>query len=830
MSAAQEEPNGDWRGDYESQRLLELATPELYRQNAFRVIGLPVDASQRDVARQRTRLQMMKKVGIQAPTVATGMMPLRPPPDDDQITQAAQRLNEPESRILDELFWFWPHQGNSAEDEALKLLSTDHSNAAQSLWLQYEQDYSQSRISTHNLAVYYHCIALDLEHLAERKNLGTDLNETRSRAWNAAFKRWRLLLNDEGFWSRLTARIRELDDPRLTTGTARRIRGSLPKAIFLINARLAVRAAEYGNEAEAKRHLDLMNSDGFDPSIREEVLQEAVSPVRDKVRIIRDSIMEKFAKSQAMSLNYGDSLALELLSKTQPLIKIVDVILPPGNAIRGGVPDVIADAALDCIIAFGNKSQEWQNCLPSMRDICEIAIACSESIRSRAKENLKRVEGYAEKEREYAEKERKYAEMKKAVTGDNVYTVAVSGEKISVPQGCVCCLGPANAECRTSYSWEENTGFNQRTKHTRSFNFPICTNCQQHQRELTRQRVVLVLLSVGIPAVLSYLIGANTGRMEYVPFVLMGGLFSAIAFGILARFLKVQVLKDDHAARGPAVSMGVLGQNVIFTFHNPLYAEVFAQGNNGETLFAGRGPSPLDWNDLIYGTSTESGAKRPARRATVVSKVTSKYSRGPYLLRGKAAAQVIIAAIVGAAVGQSLVFAVLDDQWVHGSPDAFRSNSYSAPTYNSSPVSQTPSYNAPYTPAPYSPPSPPAPSYVAPSTPARDDGSAAVKAEITNGKAQLAMMELELQDITSKTDSMSSQINSYKQAIDSYESQIALGESVDREAYKQAVDEHNALVQQHNVLVADYKVKYAKYKTELDRVNEMVQQYNSRLK
>ena len=42
-------------------KLLEIATPQLYRQNAFRALSLPVDVTMRDVKRQKTKLDMMRK-------------------------------------------------------------------------------------------------------------------------------------------------------------------------------------------------------------------------------------------------------------------------------------------------------------------------------------------------------------------------------------------------------------------------------------------------------------------------------------------------------------------------------------------------------------------------------------------------------------------------------------------------------------------------------------------------------------------------------------------------------------------------------------------------
>ena len=109
--------------DGENRAMLEIATPDLYRMNAFRVLGLPVDASSSDLAKRQTMLKMLGKLGADASVPHHGILPLNPPADADALRQAGHRLRDPESRIVDELFWFWPVDlQNSDGDGGLSLL------------------------------------------------------------------------------------------------------------------------------------------------------------------------------------------------------------------------------------------------------------------------------------------------------------------------------------------------------------------------------------------------------------------------------------------------------------------------------------------------------------------------------------------------------------------------------------------------------------------------------------------------------------------------------------------------------------------------------------
>jgi formylglycine-generating enzyme required for sulfatase activity len=370
--------------------LLEAARPDLYRTNAFRVAGLSVDATARDISRQVEKLKLMEKLGGGTSQVA-GLLALDPAPDADAIREAMQRLRDPERRLVDEFFWFWPHQlGQSQTDEALTALGRGDAKAAADIWVKQESAQSDSNISMHNLAVLQHTTALDLEHIASSRPLSGEQKKERDQYWQKAFKRWKTLLEHEGFWSRLTARIRELDDPRLTTGTVRRVRASLPLALLSINAELAVRAAECGDTAEAQQHVRIMRASGFASDVADGALHRAVAPVRERIKVLCKTA-EQEADADPV---HADQVTRRLIEQTRPLLAVLDCVLPQGNPTRDGAHDEVALRVLACQIPFGNKTENWKVSL----ELVELAlpIAASESARQRIRENIEIVRKNAE--------------------------------------------------------------------------------------------------------------------------------------------------------------------------------------------------------------------------------------------------------------------------------------------------------------------------------------------------------------------------------------------------------------------------------------------------
>ncbi len=262
--------------------LLEAATPLVYRTNAFRVTGLPVDASARDMSRELQKRAMLERLG-RGPRGGSGPLDLNPPADADAVRDAMQRLRDPERRLIEELFWFWPQAfGQSARDEALQALNRGDLETSTKIWIERARTPAETGVAIHNLAVMPHALALDYEYAMCQGHTSPALIEQRDKSWRPTLDRWVVLVNHEAFWAGIAERIRTFADPRLSISTARQIRSSLPLAIVSITAQLARQAAERGSGTEAARLVDLLQSSGFEPNVIAEAFRRAIQPVRDR--------------------------------------------------------------------------------------------------------------------------------------------------------------------------------------------------------------------------------------------------------------------------------------------------------------------------------------------------------------------------------------------------------------------------------------------------------------------------------------------------------------------------------------------------------------------
>jgi hypothetical protein len=269
----------------QAESLLQAAGVDLYRVNAFRLAQLPVSAPQRDITRRLDKLSMLAKLGTGADG-PRGPLMLTPPPSLDTVRTAVERLRDPEVRLLDEFFWFWPEERSSeAPDPALASLEHGDVAAARKHWLA-----APHPVSQHNLAILAHLRALDLEWRVLAGDRPRPLEgfpaRMRDQAWTEAWRHWKITLEAQEFWDHFRQRIRELNEPQLPESLADDFRRALPVALLGINAGLAVQWAERRLPREAERQRDLLRNSGLDSADADEALRRALRPVRERIKTL----------------------------------------------------------------------------------------------------------------------------------------------------------------------------------------------------------------------------------------------------------------------------------------------------------------------------------------------------------------------------------------------------------------------------------------------------------------------------------------------------------------------------------------------------------------
>ncbi len=337
------------------EQLLEAALPEIYRDNPFRLLGLTVYATERDLKRQAEKLEMARKFG--GGFTINGPLAQATAPDLDRLREATQRLREPGRRIIDELFWFWPMSASAAgDDPALAALARGEAQAAVAHWLDVSTYGVDQRVGQHNLAIYHHVVALDNELDGTGDTFENQTN------WRSAFSRWRWLLEGDAYWEQLAARCAQMDDPRLTRATAAEMRATLPLAILKISASLAARAAERGDSVTARRHVDLIQQSGFAPQVIEAALREAAFPLRERLRTLCESSEEATSES----VEAGHRAIERMVGQIDQPLAALDILLPQAgglSALREDAHDQVALTVFRCESQYADQTDDYQTAL-----------------------------------------------------------------------------------------------------------------------------------------------------------------------------------------------------------------------------------------------------------------------------------------------------------------------------------------------------------------------------------------------------------------------------------------------------------------------------------
>ena len=396
-------------GNYEA--LLEMAELQLYEHNAFRLTGLIIDSSLRDISKAAERLEMIAKGFGVAEAAASSFS--KAPPTAEDVRTALQCLKVPEKRLLQEFFWFWPTARKTEHDAALSALNAGEITRAEKIWgeladgqrelekvsAQIEIARSehekkellptkktlerQKAIATHNLAILNHIRALSHSPNGSSKLSIQCADPT--AAWTMAISYWSRLHKQHEFWDALVDRIREVDDPRLSIETAEMIWASLPLALLLLNAEIAVAAAETGDFELASVHKQLMDHSGFDTSCVREALSRKLAPLHQELARLCKSTEELARKSPEAA---GD-VVRHFLDEKKKYLQTFNYLLGVGESSRDGAHDLVADTARTCLVAYLNKTENWESGLQLFEEC--LALANSNSLRSRLEEDYEQL-------------------------------------------------------------------------------------------------------------------------------------------------------------------------------------------------------------------------------------------------------------------------------------------------------------------------------------------------------------------------------------------------------------------------------------------------------
>lgn len=364
----------------ECKPLVDAATKDIFRVNAFRIMGLAVDATPGEINKRADKLKLMEELG-QGHSLHNSAFALKPPPTVDQIRDAVQRLQDPEKRLIDEFFWFWPEEvGCSRTDSAIQALLSGDCDTASRIWTLRE---SSGTAAMHNVAVFWYFTLLEREHYTATANVGAKQEVIDSVNWRSAIKRWRYLLADEAIWKVLDARIRKLNDPRLSTHFGVRMRTAMPLALAKIHAQVALAYIERKRPELAKHQVEMLRE--LAPSM--DVVEMAADIVLDSAKRRLQAHSQTVKNEAARSPEKADALARNLITPTFLLFEVVDLFFGEADYVGKDLLDEAISVSLDCAAIYQRKTGDNATFVDLLRRL--LPLTASKELEGRISENLR---------------------------------------------------------------------------------------------------------------------------------------------------------------------------------------------------------------------------------------------------------------------------------------------------------------------------------------------------------------------------------------------------------------------------------------------------------
>jgi hypothetical protein len=377
---------GTRRSDRDCKPLLEAATKDLFRNNAFRVTGLSVGATTREVARHANKLTQLAELGQDLHIQNAAAFPMKPPPGLDEIREAIQRLNDPERRLIDEFFWFWPCElGKTTSEPALEALASGNADAALKIWAANETNPSSGVVATHNIALFWQLRAFDLEtdnasraeagggggHSPGRSEADCVQEQAVEKYWRNSLKRWKYLAFDDLLWDKVAERVRQTDDPRLTSGFVRRMRATLPLALAKINAELALAHAQKDRMPLAKMHVRLLREGTVEPTNVEKAAELVLTSARNRLQEQIRRAKDRGDKNPRDAAN----ATRELLEEARNALALFDLFFEADSDVRNELFDEAASVCNRLQITYHNATRDDKTCLEILKLVLPLATS-----------------------------------------------------------------------------------------------------------------------------------------------------------------------------------------------------------------------------------------------------------------------------------------------------------------------------------------------------------------------------------------------------------------------------------------------------------------------
>ncbi|WP_305554372.1 carboxypeptidase-like regulatory domain-containing protein [Methanobrevibacter sp. V74] len=275
----------------------------IYRTNGFRILGLDITSKNRKIDNRISKINRYRErkdfndteplVDVFKNSKMDFLLPVSPEPSYNEYQDAKNRLKDVETRLIDEIFWFWPKSFDSdLDDEIVGYLKDGEYYEAISYWNDTSISNTMNMTSIHNLAVLYHVRALDGFIDGDGDIMLFDDLELSLNYWSR-------IIDSNNFKNFVKERVNTLNHPRLTEKFVDEIFEELPYDLLNINYIFIKKYLDSSNITKTQldcvsNFIDCIQNSPFDKSVISRVSSKITNLIENSINRNKDSFVRSF--------------------------------------------------------------------------------------------------------------------------------------------------------------------------------------------------------------------------------------------------------------------------------------------------------------------------------------------------------------------------------------------------------------------------------------------------------------------------------------------------------------------------------------------------------
>lgn len=320
-----------------------------YQNNAFRILGLRPNVSMHEIMKRVNEIKVKISLGMEIVYEYDFPWMGKLDRNEHSVINALQRLENPISRLKEEIFWFWFE--TDYDTRSINYLLQNNHKSARDAWraLITEENPTKELMSAFvNQTIFEHSVIIAEECGEEekkQKKKSITLNEKHWKNWKFVINRFTLLASNEVFREMVKNKAERIDDPRLSTIKVDEICDNFLQDIIEPNFTFMSHALISKNYERVKQHSSLLGEDWIpnDSSLPSEILRKGfnrvLSPQTDLLNRHAQNAAKELKRVEKGDID-ADKAIIDVYSK---LIDNVTDIIYEGSLVD---PNSISDFEL----------------------------------------------------------------------------------------------------------------------------------------------------------------------------------------------------------------------------------------------------------------------------------------------------------------------------------------------------------------------------------------------------------------------------------------------------------------------------------------------------